>query len=79
MQELIKMEKKSQKQNPKDYNLLIAQDLWQDYYQILLVILLKEFIKSKVNMSTMTKTVKRADLNTSIATAFSNIQTLNMI
>ena len=79
MQELIKMEKKSQKQNPKDYNLLIAQDLWQDYYQILLVILLKEFIKSNVNMSTMTKTVKRADLNTSIATAFSNIQTLNMI
>ena len=73
------MEKKSQKQNPKDYNLLIAQDLWQDYYQILLVILLKEFIKSNVNMSTMTKTVKRADLNTSIATAFSNIQTLNMI
>ena len=79
MQELIKMEKKSQKQNPKDYNLLIAQDLWQDYYQILLVILLKEFIKSNVNMSIMTKTVKRADLSTSIATAFSNIQTLNTI
>ena len=73
------MEKKSQKQNPKDYNLLIVQDLWQAYYQILFVILLREFIKSNVNMITMTKAVKLADLNTGIATAFSNIQTLNMI
>ena len=73
------MEKKSQKHNPKDYNLLIVQDLWQAYYQILFVILLREFIKSNVNMITMTKAVKLADLNTGIATAFSNIQTLNMI
>ena len=73
------MEKKSQKQNPKDYNLLIVQDLWQAYYQILFVILLREFIKSNVNMITMTKAVKLADLNTGIATAFSNKQTLNMI
>ena len=28
-----------------DYNLLTAQDLWKAYYQTLLTILLKEFIK----------------------------------
>ena len=33
---------------PIDYNLLIAQDWWQAHYQILSIILLKEFIKLNV-------------------------------
>ena len=33
LQELIKMKKKSEKQNLTDYNLLIVQDLWQAHYQ----------------------------------------------
>ena len=39
------MDKKSQKSYLTDYNLLIVQDLEQVYYQILLIIMLKEFIK----------------------------------
>ena len=36
------------KRNHKNhYNLLIAQYLWQGHYQILLIMLLKEFIKLK--------------------------------
>ena len=35
----------------RDYNLLIAQDLWQAYYQIL-IILLKLFVKLNVNTDT---------------------------
>ena len=35
----------------RDYNLLIAQDLWQAHYQIL-IILLKLFIKLNVNTDT---------------------------
>ena len=42
------MEKKLQKLYLTDYNLLPAQDLWQAQYQILSIILLKEFIKLKV-------------------------------
>ena len=37
------------------YNLLKAQDLWQAHYQILLIILLKEFIKFDVNMDMIIK------------------------
>ena len=44
------MEKKLQKPYPTDYNSLIAQDLLQAHYQILLIILLKEFIKLNPNM-----------------------------
>ena len=36
--------KKIQKIYLTNYNLLIAQDLWQAHYQILLIIFLKEFI-----------------------------------
>ena len=36
-------------------NLLIVQDLRQGHYQILLIILLKEFIKLNANMDTITK------------------------
>ena len=71
LQELIKMEKKLQKPCPTDYNLLIAQDLW--LYQILLIILLREFMKINANTNTMIlmiENVNFAVLNTKIATAF---------
>ena len=45
------------------YNLLIAQDLWQVHYQILSIFFLKGFIKLIVNMGTMKKNVKLAELN----------------
>ena len=47
-QELIKIEKKLQKLYLRDCSLLTTQDLWQAHYQILLIILLKEFIKLNV-------------------------------
>ena len=71
LQELIKMEKKLQKPCPTDYNVLIAQDLW--LYQILLIILLREFMKINANTNTMIlmiENVNFAVLNTKIATAF---------
>ena len=43
-----KMEKKLQKVYLAQYNLLTVQDLWQAHCQILLIILLKEFIKLDV-------------------------------
>ena len=52
------------------------QDLWQAQ---LLIILLKEFTKLYVNTDTMTEVVKLKDLNTKIATAFLNTQTLKII
>ena len=73
------MEKKLQKIYLTKYNLLIAQDLWQANYQILLIIFLKEFIESNVNLNSMMKNVKFAELNISIATVFSNTQSLKMI
>ena len=72
------------KRNLKNYILqitisLTAQDLWQDYYyQILLIILLKEFIKLNVNTATMIKNVTLAELNTKV-TDFLNEQTLNIV
>ena len=42
------MEKKLQKLYLKDSCLLAAQDLWQAHYQILLIMILKEFKKSSV-------------------------------
>ena len=41
-----------QKICPTDYNFLIAQDLWQAHYQMLLIILLKELIKLNLNTNT---------------------------
>ena len=38
--------------------LLIAQDLWQDHYQILSLIFLKEIMKLNVNVDTMIKKMK---------------------
>ena len=62
------MEKKLQKKkNLTEYYSLIAQDLLQAHYQILLKILLKKFIKINVNMNTMKKKVKLGELNINIA------------
>ena len=64
------MEKKLQKLYLTDYNLLTAQDLWQAYYKILLIILLKEFIK--LNVQTVihvvlnTKTLKIIQQNANV-------------
>ena len=77
--ELIKMEKGLQKPYPTEYHLLITQYLWKVHYQILLIILLKEFIKLNVNMDMIIKSAKRAELNTKIVSFVLNIQTLNMI
>ena len=76
---ILKKEKKLQKPYPIDYNSLKVQDLWQAYYQILLIILLKEFVKLNVNTNRMIKNVKLAELNTKIATLFLNKQTLKII
>ena len=73
------MEKKLHKIYPAYYNLLIAQELWQAHYQILLIIFLKELIELNVNTDMMIKNVRLGELNRNIATVFSNIKTLNMI
>ena len=64
------MEKKSQKLYLTYYNLLVAQDLWQAYYQILSITFLREFIELNVNMGMMRKNIRNVELNTSITTAF---------
>ena len=66
---------KLEKPYPTDYNLLIAQDLWQAHYQILLIMLLKESIKLNINTNTMIKNVKLAELNINFLTAFLNTKT----
>ena len=48
-------------------------------YQILSIILLKEFIRLNANRKTIIKNMKAVELNTKIATAFLNTQTLKMI
>ena len=60
------MEKKLQKPYLTDYSLLIVQVLWQAHYQILLIILLKEFMKLDLNMGMMMKNVNHAESNTKI-------------
>ena len=57
------MQKKSQKPYLTNYNFLIAQDLWQYCYQILLIFLLKKFIKLNANVSMIIKNAKRVKLN----------------
>ena len=70
--------KKLQKPYPTDASLLIAQDLWQAHSWILLIILLKEFIKSNVNMDMIIKHVKSVELNTKTVSAALNKQKLKM-
>ena len=57
------------------FNLLIEQDLWQVHSWILVIILLKKFIK----LNTTIKNVKLEGSNVNTVTAFLNTQTLNMI
>ena len=76
---MIKTDKKSQKLYLTDYNLLIAQDLLQVHYQILLIILLKEFIKLNVNTDTLIKNVKLAESNTKITKTVLNTKALKII
>ena len=76
---MIKIEKKPQKTYIKDYNVLIVEDLWQDDYQILLIILLMEFIKLIANMDMIMKHVKDMELNKEIFSAALNKQALKMI
>ena len=79
MQELIKMEIKLQTIYPTYYNLLIAQDLWKIHYQILSIILLKEFTEINVKSDRMIRNVKLVKLNISIAPVFWNAQILKII
>ena len=71
------MEKKSQKSDFRDYNLLNLQDL-QPNYQILLITLLKIFIKLNVNIGTKIKNVKVVELNPKFANLILKAQTLKM-
>ena len=48
-------------------------------FQVSLIILLKEFMKLKVNMDMIVKNVKHAELNTKIVNTALNMQTLKMI
>ena len=70
------MEKKLQKINATYYNLLIAQDLWQAHYQILLTTFLNEFIELNVNMGAIIKNVKFVELQMKYATVLLSILTL---
>ena len=63
------MEKKLHKSKLSKWYLLIAQDLWQAHYQILLNILLKESMEVDVHMDMIIKHLKNAALNTKIASA----------
>ena len=56
------------------HNLLIVQELWQVYYQILSVIFLTEFKELNMTRDTMIKNVRLVELNISIATVFMNTQ-----
>ena len=67
------MEKKLQKIYLTYYSLMIAQDLWHAHYQIFPIIFLKELIELNVNTNMMTKNVRLAELNLSIAIVFLNM------
>ena len=55
-----------QKPYLKTTSALIAQELLQAHYQILLIILLTEFMKLNVKMAMTTKNLKHVELNTKI-------------
>ena len=73
------MEKKLQKPYPANYNFLIAKDLWQAHYEILLVILLKKFMKLNSSMDMIIKNAKRVRLITKTVTVVLNTQILKVI
>ena len=76
---LVKMERKLQKPHLTDYNLLITQDLWQAHYPILLIILLKEFMKLNVNICMIMKNLKWVELNYLIHTHFLTMVSVKFI
>ena len=73
------MEKKLQKIYFTCYKLLIAQDLWQSYYQFLSIVFLKEIIELNANTDKVIKDMKPVELNISIATVILITQILKMI
>ena len=73
------MEKKLPKICLTYYNILIAQDLWPDHYQILSIIFFDEFIELNINSDMIIKNVRLVELNIIIATCFLNAQTLKII
>lgn len=62
----VKKRKKIWRSCLTNNKLLITQDLLQAHYQIKLIILLKEFLKSNISMDMITKDIKRMELNTKI-------------
>ena len=58
---------------------MIAHDLWQARYQILLNILIKKFIKLNAYMDMIIENEKRVELNTNIVSAALNTKTLKII
>ena len=70
----VKEEKKlGQNTYPTNYNLLIVWNLLQVYYQILLIILVKKFIKLNVNMDMIMKNVQNREINTTITSTILNM------
>ena len=61
------------------YSLSTTSGLWQVHYQILLIILLKEFIELNVNMGMIIKSFRHVELNTKVMIVVLNTQTLKMI
>ena len=57
----------------------MVQHLSQAHYQVLVIILLKEFIKLNFNVNSIITNIKLAQLNKNIVTAFFNTQALKMI
>ena len=57
----------------------MVQHLSQTHYQVLVIILLKEFIKLNFNVNSIITNIKLAQLNKNIVTAFFNTQALKMI
>ena len=68
------MENKLQKPFLTNYDLLMAQDLCRAYYQILLIILLNDFIKSNAKMDMIIKSVKHIEISSKIVNAVQNTQ-----
>ena len=70
------MDKKLQQSHPANYNILIAQDLWQAYCQNLLIILRKELDMnwSNLEMDMVINNAKREELNKKIVSAYTIIK-----
>ena len=73
------MEKKLQKTYIANFNLLIAQHLWQGHYQILSTVFVKEFIELSENIDMMIKNVRLVEFNISVAIVFLYKKKLKMI